>query len=123
MSLKSTLNQIIKDRNGGVVSLKEIYDFCDRSHYKHTNAERRLRHSDSPDITPVYNEKRTAIIGYKYEKNRSQENPTKQAEKITVPSHSETRPGKMRPLWDNSGTISGPYISHRPIPTHGMDNH
>jgi len=66
MSLKSELNQIIKDRNGGVVTLKEIEDYCHKASYKLSNAERRLRPSESPNIAPVWNKKHTAIIGYKY---------------------------------------------------------
>lgn len=121
MSLKSQLNQIIKDRNGGVVSLKEIYDFCDKAHYKHTNAERRLRRSDSPDITPVYNEKHTAIIGYKYEKNSSEEDTIEQVEKVKVSNNIETGRGQVRPLWNDGGTISGPYISNWKVSPNGLD--
>ena len=65
MSLKSNLNQIIKDRNGGIVSINEIETYCHKAKYKLSNAERRLRKSESPDIEPVYNDKKTAIIGYK----------------------------------------------------------
>lgn len=65
MSLKSNLNQIIRDRNGGVVSIDEIAAYCKKASYKLSNAERRLRRSDSPDIEPVYNPKKTAIVGYR----------------------------------------------------------
>lgn len=67
MSLKSTLNQIIKER--GSITLAELEELCHKLKYKLSNAERRLRPSDSPDIEPIYNEKRTAIIGYRF--NRS----------------------------------------------------
>lgn len=62
MSLKSTLNQIIKDRNGGIVTVNEIEAFCHKAHYKLSNAERRLRRSESPDIERVM--KNGAIVGY-----------------------------------------------------------
>ena len=65
MSLKSNLQQIIKDRKGGVYTLNELEDYCHKANYKLSNAERRLRHSESPDIERVY--KNGAIIGYKYE--------------------------------------------------------
>jgi hypothetical protein len=64
MSLKSTLNQMIKDRNGGIVTINEIEAFCHTAHYKLSNAERRLRPSESPNIERVM--KNGAIIGYKY---------------------------------------------------------
>ena len=64
MSLKSTLNELIKQQ--GSMTIKEIYAFCDKAQYKYSNAERRLRRSESPNIQPVYNDKRTAIVGYKY---------------------------------------------------------
>ena len=66
MSLKSTLNQIIKDRQGEVFTLNELEAFCHKSQYKLSNAERRLRKSESPLISPVWNDKRTAIVGYRY---------------------------------------------------------
>lgn len=64
MSLKSQLNQIIKDRKGGVVSINEVYQFCDKNFYKRSNAERRLRKSDSPNVRPVF--KDGYIIGYRW---------------------------------------------------------
>ena len=66
MSLKVKLNQIIKERSGEVFSLRELEDFCHKAGYKTATAERRLRPSESPLIQPVWNERRTAIIGYKY---------------------------------------------------------
>lgn len=123
MSLKSNLQQLIKDRNGGIVSLYEIEQYCHKAHYKTSNAERRLRRSESPHIIPVYNEKHSAIVGYKYDtKNQQKENSVKQIEKTPFPSDSETGSGTVRPLWNNGGTISGPYISHRPIPQNGVDD-
>jgi hypothetical protein len=37
-----------------------------RKKYKLSNAERRLRPSESPQVESIYNEKHTAIIGYKW---------------------------------------------------------
>ena len=123
MSLKSTLNQIIRERNGEVYTLKELEEYCHKYPAKLSQAERRLRRSESPEIKPVYNEKHTAIIGYKYAKDSQKENPIIETKEVTISSDSETGSGKMRPMWHDSGTISGPYISHRPIPAHGVDNH
>ena len=63
MSLKSSLQQIIKDRNGEVFTLKELEDYCHKAGFKISNAERRLR--ESPEVEPVYNQKHTAIVAYK----------------------------------------------------------
>lgn len=71
------MNQIIKDRNGGTVGINEIYSYCDKAGFKHTNAERRLRHSESPNIDPVYNDKKTAIIGYRWKQAPVYEIPSK----------------------------------------------
>jgi hypothetical protein len=70
MSLKSNLQQIIKDRKGGIYTLNELEDYCHKANYKLSNAERRLRRSESPDIERVY--KNGAIIGYKYEEHDKQ---------------------------------------------------
>lgn len=72
MSLRTNLNQIIKDRNGEIVSVNEIEAYCNKAHYKKSNAERRLRPSESPDIERVWNDKKTAIIGYKYKTGLNQ---------------------------------------------------
>lgn len=97
MSLKSNLQQLIKDRNGGIVTLKEIEDFCHKSQYKTSNAERRLRPSDSPDITPVWNEKETAIIGYRYlQAHQTQESA------ITAPKTPEP---DNEPLYNFNGEL------------------
>lgn len=73
MSLKSQLNQIIKDRHGQIYTLKELEEYCHKYPAKLSQAERRLRPSDSPNIKPVWNEKHTAIIGYKYEEKNTEE--------------------------------------------------
>lgn len=64
MSLKANLNQIIKNRRGQIFTLQELEAYCHSAHYKLSNAERRLRASESPNIIPVY--KGTAIIGYQW---------------------------------------------------------
>lgn len=64
MSLRSTLNQIIRDQHGEIVPINEIYAYCDKNHFKRSNAERRLRASESPNIERVM--KHGAIIGYRY---------------------------------------------------------
>lgn len=68
-SLKEKLNQLIKSR--GYVSSAEIYEFCQREGMKLSNAERRLRKSESPDIIPVMAKSKRGtnyIQGYKYKK-------------------------------------------------------
>lgn len=62
MSLKKDLKDMILER--GAVTLKDIEDYCHRVHYKLSNAERRLRELRG-QIEPVYNDRKTAIIGYK----------------------------------------------------------
>lgn len=62
MSLKTNLKQIILER--GVVTLKEIEDYCHKARYKTSNAERRLRELRGV-IEPIYNDKKTAIIAYR----------------------------------------------------------
>lgn len=120
MSLRANLNQIIKDRNGGVVSIDEIADYCKKAGFKLSNAERRLRPSDSPDIQRVF--KKGYIIGYKYEKDCEKENPIVEVKIPPISSDTQARQFLLREMRSENGTISGPYISHRPIPTNGMDN-
>mgnify|MGYP001593254149 CR=1 FL=1 len=122
MSLKSSLHQIIKDRRGEIYTLKELEEYCHKAGYKLSNAERRLREMRS-EFQRVYNKKHTAIIGYKYETSSSQENTSKQTQVAPIPSNIETGSRKMRTLWNDGGTISGPYISHRTVSSNGMDNH
>jgi hypothetical protein len=50
-SLRSTLNALIKEK--GYLSYEEIVRITLEEGYKPSNAERRLRHSESPDIEPV----------------------------------------------------------------------
>lgn len=64
MSLKSNLNQIIKDRNGGIYSINELEAYCKKVPCKLASAERKLRPSESPNLERVM--KKGYIIGYKY---------------------------------------------------------
>lgn len=64
MSLKKNLNQIIKDRNGELFTITELEAYCKKAGYKLSNAERRLRPSESPEIERVF--KKGYIIGYAY---------------------------------------------------------
>jgi len=63
MSLKSELNNLIREK--GQVSIQEVYSYCYEHGYKQSNAERRLRQSESPDIQPIYSDK-GHIKGYKW---------------------------------------------------------
>lgn len=62
MSLKQTLNDLIKSRKGQIVSLQEVDFICKRDSFKLSNAERRLRASESPNVASY--KKDGAIIGY-----------------------------------------------------------
>lgn len=64
MSLISNLHQIIKDKNGGIFTQNELEDYCKTAQYKLSNAERRLRPSESPNIERVM--KNGAIVGYRW---------------------------------------------------------
>lgn len=65
MSLRINLNKIIEDRAGQVFTLNELEEYCHKAQYKLSNAERVLRPSKSPNVEGVWNDKRTAIIGYR----------------------------------------------------------
>lgn len=60
-SLKQILNETIQLK--GFISTYELDYLCKQHHYKLSNAERRLRDSESPDIEKV--RKDGVIIGYK----------------------------------------------------------
>jgi hypothetical protein len=64
-SLKAQLNFLIKSR--GEISYQEIKEKCESGYfgkyYRITTAERRLRHSESPEVEAV--EKNGYIISYK----------------------------------------------------------
>lgn len=68
-SLRVKLNNLIKNAGGKMISIEEINKLCDEWGYKHSNAERRLRASESPQVEAVMGPKKTggeAIIGYKW---------------------------------------------------------
>lgn len=65
MSLKSDLQRIIWER--GYISIDQVEAYCKEHRYKLSNAERRLRESESPIIEAV--RERGYIIGYKPKRN------------------------------------------------------
>ena len=62
MSLRKLLNDSI--RQNGYLSINDIYKLTEDYGCKRSNAERRLRRSESPNITPVM--KKGYIVGYKW---------------------------------------------------------
>lgn len=65
-SLKELLNQKIREL--GYLSAEQVYKICLEEGYKLSNAERRLRASESPDIEPVMAKSKRGtnyISGYK----------------------------------------------------------
>lgn len=72
MSLKARLNNLIRERNGGMVTLQEIEYVCREEKKKTSNAERRLRASESPNVERVF--KNGAIIGYRWKTEGQQGN-------------------------------------------------
>lgn len=113
MSLKTQLKQIILER--GVVTLKEIEDYCHKAQYKLSNAERRLRELRGI-VEPIYNEKKTAIIAYKkHEANQTREEGADQPNPPDIRDTGWQVP-PMQPT-----TISGfAHISERKIPENGV---
>ena len=69
MSLKETLNNLIKDRYPDIVKVDEIECITKERGYKISNAERRLRKSESPEIEALKNAKGN-IYAYKYKPKR-----------------------------------------------------
>lgn len=76
IGLKQKLNELIRNRGGAIVPIQEIYQICLADHYKQSNAERCLRHSESPDVIPVKNPQ-GAIIGYRWNTSVAKETCTK----------------------------------------------
>lgn len=64
MSLRATLNQMIFNRRGDIVSINEIYEYCKKAGYKQSNAERTLRPSSSKNVEAI--KKNGYIIGYRW---------------------------------------------------------
>jgi len=69
MSLKSILIKEIREK--GQVSIDRIYQITDEMGHKRSNAERRLRASESPEIEAIYSGK-GAIVAYRYIKKPEQ---------------------------------------------------
>ena len=63
-SLKKELQGIIKSFKGDICPYSLIENACRRLGRKSSNAERRLRPSESPDVQSVKN-KKGFIVGYK----------------------------------------------------------
>jgi len=66
LSLKSTLNQIIKERKE--ITYDELVVLAKQLGCKLETATRKLRPSESPDIKPVWS-KKGAIVAYTYSPN------------------------------------------------------
>lgn len=64
MSLHQILMDTIKEK--GQITIAEVYDICAVNGYKQSNAERRLRKSESHLIEPIWNETHKYIAGYKW---------------------------------------------------------
>jgi len=63
ISLKQILQSEIKDR--GYLPLDEVHTIASEQGHKQSTAERKLRHSESPTIQAVENDK-GMIIGYQW---------------------------------------------------------
>ena len=62
--LSKTLLFLIK--SNGEISLNEIENLCHDLFYKTATAERMLRKlAENKEIEPIWNQKKTAIVGYK----------------------------------------------------------
>lgn len=97
MSLKTNLQQIIKDRNGEIFTLTELEAYCHKYPAKLSNAERRLRSSESPNIEKVF--KNNAIVGYRYITG-SGEVVSRVAHNHQVVGAIPTSPTTCCPSWD-----------------------
>lgn len=62
-SLKQILRQTIKEK--GYLPINEVYQIANDLNRKQSNAERRLRHSESPEIEAV-RDKYQRVIGYRW---------------------------------------------------------
>jgi hypothetical protein len=69
-SLKTKLIDLIKSRKGQTVSINEIEYLCKQEQKKLSNAERRLRPSETPGLVRIRNE-HGAIIGYAWNVKKS----------------------------------------------------
>ncbi len=97
IGLRQKLNTLIKSRNGQVVTLQEIEFICKRDSYKLSNAERRLRASESPNVIPY--KKDGAIIGYYWKMLQTQPSITAQEFLNRFPSRVEEKEKEVNTLF------------------------
>lgn len=67
--MKTSLKQILNDeiKHCGFISAQEVFEIAKREGHKQSNAERRLRQSESPNVKTIYStEGPRAIIGYEW---------------------------------------------------------
>jgi len=62
--LRQKLNDYIKGENGAFVSHDTVKQLCKQWGYRESNAERRLRPSESPNVERIM--KNGAIVGYRW---------------------------------------------------------
>lgn len=70
-SLRIRLEQALQNKYPNYLTLDEVEDICKEFKKKIVNADRRFRNDNKPGASKVtaekiYNDKRTAIIGYKW---------------------------------------------------------
>jgi len=65
-SLIKKLNDYIRQEYPRIVSINEVYRIADSMNRKRSNAERRLRPSESPRIQTIKHAKKGYIIGYRW---------------------------------------------------------
>jgi len=66
IGLQKLLYSLIKSKNGEIFYHRELEQVCDKYHYRRSNAERRLRPSESGEkVETIFNEK-GFIRGYKW---------------------------------------------------------
>lgn len=78
MSLRSTLNEIIRQQ--GYLSYGEVARIAAEEGYKLSNAERRLRRSESPYVKPIEGVSKRGtkyIVGYEYDPPEKKKEPLK----------------------------------------------
>ena len=76
-SLRSQLNDLIRAR--GEVPIEEVYRVTLELGYKASNAERRLRNSESPDVFPVMRVSRRGtqyVAAYRWGAGKPEPKPT-----------------------------------------------
>ena len=86
MSLHSHLNRIIKER--GYLSREEMEKIVRDMQFSVSNAERRLRRSESPNVTEVMGKNQrgiTVIVGYRWNGEEVQQKVEKILEGLEKP--------------------------------------